>query len=159
MSDFDVAAELVLLAEGPMSNDQYDPGGLTKFGISKRWHPGVDVANLTRDQALDIYRREYWGECEKMPWPWALAVFDCAVNQIGGSSAVALAQKACGVTQDMKVGPATLAAMTGPGWQKRLADFMAWRALRYATESDLPRYGHGLFWRLFKMHTAALRAA
>lgn len=35
-------------------------GGLTKFGISSADHPGVDVANLTEDQAAAIAREKYW---------------------------------------------------------------------------------------------------
>lgn len=37
-----------------------DPGGTTKYGISQRAHPDVDIAGLTLEKALDIYRREYW---------------------------------------------------------------------------------------------------
>ena len=41
-------------------HDSRDPGGETKFGISKRAHPDLDIANLTRDQAGAVYRRDYW---------------------------------------------------------------------------------------------------
>jgi len=30
------------------------------YGINQAAHPGIDVRNLTRDQAKDIYRKEYW---------------------------------------------------------------------------------------------------
>lgn len=40
-------------------NDPADPGGVTKYGISKRTHPDVDVANLTYEQARAIYQAEY----------------------------------------------------------------------------------------------------
>jgi len=49
-SDFQRAVNIVLLEEGPMSNNATtsDPdGGLTQFGISKVQHPDVDVGNLT----------------------------------------------------------------------------------------------------------------
>ena len=60
MADFDQAAEYVLVNEGKLSVDPNDPGGTTNFGIAQRWHPGVDVRSLTRDQAKQIYRNEYW---------------------------------------------------------------------------------------------------
>lgn len=60
-----------------------DNGGVTKWGISSRSHPGVDVVSLTRDEAKEIYRTEYWEEVEagKYPWPMNLIVFDAAINQ------------------------------------------------------------------------------
>lgn len=41
-------------------NDPRDSGGLTKYGISKKNNPTVDVANLTFDQAVDIYLAKYY---------------------------------------------------------------------------------------------------
>jgi lysozyme family protein len=60
MADFDQAAEYVLGNERGLSVDPNDPGGTTNFGIAQRWHSGVDVRSLTRDQAKQIYRNEYW---------------------------------------------------------------------------------------------------
>jgi lysozyme family protein len=37
--------------EGGLVNDPLDPGGMTKYGISKRFNPDVDVENLTIEQA------------------------------------------------------------------------------------------------------------
>ena len=44
MSDFNKAIEKVLKFEGVLSNDKYDAGGLTKYGISKRMYPTLDIA-------------------------------------------------------------------------------------------------------------------
>lgn len=62
-------------------NDPDDPGGATKFGIDQRSHPGVDIRNLTKDEALAIYWKE-WNDdgCEPMPSPYAEVFFNCAVN-------------------------------------------------------------------------------
>ena len=60
MSDFNKAVEKVLKFEGVLSNDKYDAGGLTKYGISKRMYPSLDIANLTQEQAVAIYKRDYW---------------------------------------------------------------------------------------------------
>ena len=58
MSLFDVYFEKVISHEGGYSNDAKDPGGETNFGISKRAYPQVDIKNLTRDAAKQIYKRD-----------------------------------------------------------------------------------------------------
>jgi len=45
---------------GVVSNDPQDPGGLTRWGISQRSYPDLDIANLTRSQALEIYYRDWY---------------------------------------------------------------------------------------------------
>jgi hypothetical protein len=40
--------------------DNGDGAGPTKYGITARNHPGVDVANLTEDQAASLARQKYW---------------------------------------------------------------------------------------------------
>jgi len=79
---FDKAFNFVLTYEGVYSNDPDDPGGVTKYGISKKSHPNVDVENLTVDGAREIYRREYWipAGCEQAAPKLAVVVFDSAVN-------------------------------------------------------------------------------
>src|SRR5688572_24264776 len=36
-----------------------DTGGETKYGISKKSYPSVDIKNLTLDQAIAIYKRDF----------------------------------------------------------------------------------------------------
>ncbi len=57
MADFKEAIKLVKKWEG---GETTDTGGHTRFGISKKGHPDVDIANLTWAQASAIYKREYW---------------------------------------------------------------------------------------------------
>jgi lysozyme family protein len=156
VENFDAAVELVLVAEGVFSNTPSDPGGETWYGIARRYHPNIPWPP-TREQAIEIYRQEYWlaHGCDRMPWPWALAVFDGVVNQ-DAEAVVLLLQKALGVVQDGKIGPKTLAAMSAPGWKARLADFLSWRAFRYAHSPVLEENGHGWFRRLFLMQQSAL---
>ena len=47
--------------EGGYSNrsPKADPGGETKWGISKRSYPHLDIKNLTLDQAAEIYLLEF----------------------------------------------------------------------------------------------------
>lgn len=42
------------------TDDPNDPGGPTKYGIAQTYHEGVDVKNLTEEQAIQIYYDEYW---------------------------------------------------------------------------------------------------
>ena len=130
---FDRALEFVMGMEGGLSDDPSDPGGMTKWGISRRAHPGVDVESLTREQAADIYRREYWEacRCEAMPGPVALAVFDEAVNQ-GVQAAKQDLQTALGVKVDGVVGPVTMAAVDGMATGDLVEKLVAARMVRYA---------------------------
>lgn len=80
--NFDFAFSFILRWEGGYVNDPNDPGGETKFGISKRSYPQLDIKNLTEEQAKTIYRRDFWERCgcHEMPWPMDVVVFDTAVN-------------------------------------------------------------------------------
>lgn len=82
MANFENAVAFVLHHEGGYVNDPKDPGGETKFGISKRSYPNEDIANLTVDRAKEIYKRDYWVKagCDALSDPLALVHFDTAVN-------------------------------------------------------------------------------
>ena len=96
-----------------MVNNPSDPGGETNWGISKRSYPDVDIASLTRDQAKQIYRSDFWnkGSFELLPFALAFQGFDIAVNS-GTTEAVKLLQQAAGVVIDGDLGPQTLTALT-----------------------------------------------
>ena len=87
------ALKFTLKWEGGYSNDPQDPGGETKYGISKRNHPKVDIKNLTFEGAVAIYNTEYWGpsNCSGLSLPISVCVFDTAVN-LGVSRAVKFLQ-------------------------------------------------------------------
>lgn len=97
MSMPDRALRFVLNAEGGLSDDPLDRGGLTNFGIRqvtldgwRKYHPDfpASVRNLTVPHARAIYERQYWqaAGCDFMPWPLSLAVFDMSVNSGPGAS-------------------------------------------------------------------------
>lgn len=91
LDDFLKSLIFILKWEGGYVNDVRDPGGETKFGISKRSFPNLDIAMLTVDQAAEIYRRSYWvvGGCDKMAWPINLIHFNFGVNAgLGAAAAV-----------------------------------------------------------------------
>lgn len=79
---FLAAIEQTLAHEGGYVNDPADPGGETKFGISKRSYPDVDIKALTRDAAIAIYHRDFWlpNRCEHLGIMIGARVFDLAVN-------------------------------------------------------------------------------
>ena len=76
MGSFERALSIVLEHEGgdKFTDDPLDGGGATRFGISQVAHPTVDVRNLTREGAAEIYRAEYWQpmQCDELPPPLAL---------------------------------------------------------------------------------------
>jgi len=76
------AIERLLTREGGYVNDPVDRGGETNFGISKRSYPDLDIAKLTKDQAADIYKRDYWDAigADRLPEGTREIAFDAAVN-------------------------------------------------------------------------------
>jgi hypothetical protein len=79
-----------LREDGGYTNNPADPGGETKYGISKRANPDVDIKALTLEQATDIYKTKYWdiyvtlrpvnANLLNLPTAVAVAVFDAGVN-------------------------------------------------------------------------------
>jgi len=105
--------------EGGYVNDPMDPGGETKYGISKRYNPDVDVANLTVNGAKVIYYNKYW-----LPMRLdslesgsvAEEMFDAGAGPNGPGMAIKIAQGAISllgrkVVVDGKIGPQTIAAL------------------------------------------------
>jgi lysozyme family protein len=92
---FAAAVDRVLADEGGLARNPADPGGLTRWGISQREYPGVDVAALTRDGAIAIYYRDWWQRYafDALAPAIGAKVFDLAVN-IGPAHAVKCLQRA-----------------------------------------------------------------
>lgn len=69
------------------SDDPDDPGGETKYGITKRDYPELDIKNLTIEQAMAVLNKDYWlaYKSDQLPWPLGWAHFDCCVN-VGNKS-------------------------------------------------------------------------
>lgn len=102
--NFASAVERVLEHEGGWVNDPDDEGGETRHGISSASYPDEDIANMTRERARALYRRDYWDKAkvELLPHGIRGTVFDMAVNA-GPSRAVSLLQKALGSLQSVEV--------------------------------------------------------
>ena len=76
------AIAFTLANEGVWSEGVGDPGLATKYGISSKYNPGVDVRSLTIEAARGIYRTRYWRpEYDEIPSETlAVKLFDFAVN-------------------------------------------------------------------------------
>jgi lysozyme family protein len=141
---FDLAFEHVINIEGGYVNDPHDPGGETRYGISKRAYPNVDIKQLTLAEAKEIYRRDYWSRIrgDELPAGIALCLFDYAVNS-GLSQAIRTLQRSLGVTADGDFGPATMAALKARNARTLIVDFQAERMLFLTKLDTFSTYGRG----------------
>jgi lysozyme family protein len=148
---FDKAFEHIIGAEGGYVHHPRDPGGETKYGITKRDYPDLDIPNLTLDQAKHIYRANYWDaiKADYLPGQVAILVFDSAVNQ-GVSRATKLMQRALEVQVDGVIGPRTIAAAQNIDPFEFAVKFGAERALHYAALSNFDVFGRGWMRRLLR---------
>jgi lysozyme family protein len=118
MSSFDIAFERTIGLEGGYSNNPADRGGPTKFGLSQKANPDLDIPTLTVQQAKEIYRKRYWNPLK--PERIAseiiqLEIFDTAVN-CGLGTAQLIVQRALNflgetLAEDGQVGSLTIAAL------------------------------------------------
>ncbi len=159
MSKFDEIIEVVLEHEGGYVNDPKDPGGETNFGIAKRSHPDVDIKNLTKEGAKEIYKEVYWdkNKVESLPEELWHIYFDMCVNQ-GKSRAVKIIQRAVNgkggsLTVDGGLGPMTIAAIGKS--RVELDRVRAYRVKYYADlvtkKPDLERFYFGWFKRALEV--------
>jgi lysozyme family protein len=160
MNTFDRAVLWVISREGgaTVTNDPNDPGGLTKYGISQRAFPDVDIRALTYETAAELYREHYWNRCRCGEFPPALglALFDSAVNQ-GPGVAVRLMQRALGVKPDGVVGPDTLAAAARVGVSGFITDYVERRWDHYSELGSASHYLRGWTRRLFRLQAECMR--
>lgn len=98
--------------EGGLVDDPDDSGGLTKYGVSHRWNPEIDIRTLTKDGAVDVLYLRY----EKLNLDWInnvclrWKVFDISVNTAPWRAAKYL-QAIVGTKIDGWIGPVTLGAV------------------------------------------------
>ena len=144
MSDFDKAIQIVLQAEGNYSNNPADPGGETKYGISKRSYPNEDIKNLTLDRAKDIYYNDFWLPLQayEFPEPVAILMFDMAVN-MGKSAAVRCLQRAVKVEVDGIMGPVTRKALKENYGRDLVGEITVQRVMFYTNLETFGSFGLG----------------
>jgi lysozyme family protein len=142
--DFDKAFEQLIGHEGGYVNDKRDPGGETKFGISKRSYPAEDIAGMTLERAKELYLRDFWGPagCGAVPDGVRFDLFDTAVNS-GVKTAIKLLQRAVGEVDDGILGARTLQAVNSMPAPRIVARFNGVRLAMMADLPTWPAFGRG----------------
>jgi len=155
--NFEDIIEVVLEHEGGYVNDPKDPGGETNFGIAKRSHPDVDIKNLTKEGAKEIYYEDYWcgNKVPHMPDDLKHIYFDMCVNQ-GKSRAVKILQRACnGKGAELKVdgglGPVTLSHLGGVELKRVRAYRVKYYADLVTRKPELEKFYYGWFKRALEV--------
>lgn len=80
--DIEKILDHILILEGGYVNHPADPGGETKYGISKRAYPEEDIKNLTKGRAKELYKRDYVSKIvdEHMTFAQKAFMIDTGVN-------------------------------------------------------------------------------
>lgn len=166
---FDYCVKRVLAHEGGEVNHARDPGGHTNLGVTQKTlnHarqvvPGLPstVDQLTRDDALKIYRALYWNPIrgDELPLGLALILFDAAVNQ-GVTRAVRFLQVAIRTVPDGLLGPKTLEAVQAAPLRPTIIETAARRMHDYMLLDGLDdTFGLGWSRRLCTVLADALEA-
>lgn len=156
MAEFSpVIQDWIIATEGGYVDHPRDPGGATNMGITHKtlaaWR-GVavtkdDVRALTRAEALEIYRAQYWNTVRGDDLPAGLdyAVFDYAVNS-GPARATKDLQRVLGVPADGIIGAITLEAIRRANDIAGLIERLCERRWRFVQSlSTFATFGNG--WR------------
>jgi lysozyme family protein len=152
---FAIAVKKTLAHEGGLSYNPSDPGGVTNFGISQAAHPEVDVRSLTVEQAVEIYRREYWNPLYGQIQDQRLinSLFDFGVTSdprvaVGTLQRVLNRHKlvAGPILVDHSFGPATLGAVNSADPERLIRLYTAHRIAFYAS-LPMPQFFESWFER------------
>lgn len=113
MREFEDYLDVIIKHEGGYVWDVDDPGGETKYGISARAFPKLDIKNLTVEGASKIYYQNYW-----LPMNLKLIsneelnlhLFDMGVNA-GTKTSIKILQALLDLTTDGIIGNNTVKAI------------------------------------------------
>ena len=132
----------------------HDSGGTTRWGISQKAYPDLDIKSLTLEEAANIYRRDYFKPIRGYDYSSqdvANKLLDAAVN-MGVHMAVKLAQQCCQVLgkdlhDDGVVGGFTVSAINSLDPQVFLETYRKMLTAHYkdiaAARPDEAQYLHG----------------
>lgn len=139
--NFDQAFDRLIGIEAGYTSGKGDPGGETKYGISKRSYPSLDIKNLTLEDAKAIYLRDFWQTVEAHD-AIKFQVFDFAVNS-GISTAIRYLQRAVGAADDGHWGPVSASKLAAMDLNDVLMRFIAERLDFWRKLSTWPTFGGG----------------
>lgn len=156
MDNFARCFAFTLGAEGGFTKIASDPGNWTggtvghgelrgtKYGISAAAYPGLDIENLSEQDAEDIYRRDYYEPLhgDQLSLPVALVLFDGAVNA-GLRRAVIWLQQATSLLADGVLGTQTLQAVNAANALVLAREMLVRRIDFYARLPTWPDFGLG----------------
>jgi lysozyme family protein len=167
-NNFDQCLALVLKSEGGFVNNPRDPGGMTNLGVTKAtWEAWVghtvtesEMRGLGPQDVAPLYKAQYWDKIngDALPYGVDYAVFDFCVNS-GVNRAAKVLQQVCGVTQDGKIGAATIAAC-GNGNAREIATTVCEKRLAFLQSlSTYDTFGKGWANRVASVEQAAFSMA
>lgn len=153
---FNKSFDRVFTNEGLFQDDPNDRGNWTsgrvgegelkgtKFGLAAMTYPDLDIRNLTKAEAKEIYYRDWWQKLGMARFRSAMQyqMFDAAINH-GMHNATKMLQRAAGTVDDGIIGPFTWAAVRSLDINDLLLRFLAQR-LNFMTQiSTWEHYGKG----------------
>lgn len=167
-SNFSASLALTLEFEGGYSDHPADPGGATKYGITRAvladWRgravSKADVQAMTRSEAEAIYRRNYWDGVggDELPGGVDAVVFDYAVNS-GPDRASRALQSAVGVVADGIVGMDTVNAACADDPARLVRAICQQRRGFLGRLKIFPVFGRGWLRRVERLEQFALALA
>ena len=154
--NFAETMKLMLNLEGGKTDEKSDRGGRTNFGITQRTYndwlkqnklKSSDVFKISKERALKIYRKQFWGviKGDQLPHNVAKAIMSMALTD-GPQDSVRFIQKLLNIEQTGFMGPKTLAAI----WSKCKKDdkmftkqILDAQIKRYKSDEQADTYGKG----------------
>ncbi len=134
--------EYAIPNEGGYVNDPQDPGGETKLGIAKRYHPNEDILNLTRERANAFLYKEIWNwnGINTLPTEIKGFVFDHGIRT-SPQNAIETTHRALGIDPvgDI-IGKTTLGKLKETDYNEFLRKYK-----ELVREQDKKRSGYGKF--------------
>lgn len=151
---FDTSFDRIFEHEGAFQNHPGDRGNWTsgqvgvgekkgtRYGISAMSYPHLDIKNLTKYQAKEIYREEWWDKLPLDRPAIRYQLFDAAINH-GMYHANRMVQRAVGAKDDGIIGPNTQASIQATELNDLLLRFLSERLTFMTQVRTWNYYGKG----------------
>ncbi len=164
--NFETALEHIFAVEGGYVDHPKDPGGATNRGITRAtlaaWRKKTvskqNVKNLTRHEAAQIYRANYWDKVcgDDLPSGVDIAVFDHAVHS-GPARAIRNLQGAINVPMDGIYGTVTASAVQRFSAENLITTLCERRMMMLKRLPTWNTFGKGWTRRLDDVRNSALK--